>query len=105
MELVVDISATDSSSNREDNKIDASDYLIELTSPSGTKSILMTPFNAFLSGVDMPNFKMISHAFYGELATGDWTLKITDVDGNTANYIKHVGEGKLNKFGLTIYGH
>ena len=105
VELVVDISATDSSSNREDNKIDASDYLIELTSPSGTKSILMTPFNAFLSGVDMPNFKMISNAFYGESSIGVWTLKITDVDGNTANYIKHVGEGKLNKFGLTIYGH
>ena len=105
VELMVDLSAIQTSTNRADNKIDAADYLIELSSPAGTKSIMMTPFNAYLSGVDMPNFKMISHAFYGESSAGIWTLKITDVDGSEANHIQHVGEGKLNKFGLTIYGH
>ncbi len=105
VELRVDISAVTASSSRRDNKIDASDYLIELTSPSGTKSIMMTPFNAYLSGYDMPNLKMISHAFYGESASGSWTLKITDVDGSTSNYISHVGTGKLNNFSLTFYGN
>ena len=105
VELMVDISALETSTTRKNNKIDASDYLVELTSPSGTKSIMMTPYNAFLSGVDMPNFKMISHAFYGESMAGTWTLKITDVDGDEGNHIQHIGEGKLNKFGLNIYGH
>ncbi len=105
VELTVDISAIQASATRKDNKIDASDYLIELTSPSGTKSIMMTPFNAFASGYDMPNFKMISHAFYGESSAGTWTLKVSDVDDSTQVYIEHVGTGKLNNFGLTIYGH
>ncbi len=105
VKLMVDISATNGSTNRIDNKIDIADYLIELISPSGTKSILMTPFNAFLSGYNMTTFNMISHAFYGEQAVGDWVLKITDVDGSTTNYIRHVGEGKLNNFAITIYGH
>ncbi len=105
VELIIDISAITASATRIDNKIDASDYLIELTSPAGTKSIVMTPFNAFLSGYAMDNFKMISHAFYGESITGNWIVKITDVDGSTSNHITHVGSGKLNKLGLNFYGH
>ena len=104
--LEVNISAVSGSSTRRDNKIDASDYLIKLTSPSGTESILMTPFSAFNSGYDLAPFKMISHAFYGETVNGgDWTLQIIDVDGNTDNFISHQGEGKLDSFQLTFYGH
>lgn len=105
VELMIDVSATNPSSDRGNNEIDAADYLVEITSPSGTKSIVMTPFNAYLSGHELKELKVISHAFYGEAIAGNWSVTITDVDGSTQNFINHVGEGKLNKFSLTFYGH
>ncbi len=91
--------------------IDLSDYLIELTSPSGTKSILMTPFNNFQAGFNATNWVLASHAFYGERAQGTWTLTIRDLDNDkdeeerrSVTSIKHIGEGKLDRFQLTFYG-
>lgn len=85
--------------------IDPSDYLIELTSPVGTRSILLTPFNAYQSGHDMKGILLTSNAFYGEPATGEWTLKVIDVDNGTNNRIYHAGEGQLDDFQFTLYGH
>ncbi|WP_068647419.1 S8 family serine peptidase [Thiomicrospira sp. XS5] len=85
--------------------IDPSDYLIELTSPSGTRSILLTPFNAYQSGHDMEGILLTSNAFYGELANGEWTLKVIDMDNGTNNRIYHGGEGQLDDFQFTLYGH
>lgn len=87
------------------NKIDMSDYQIVLRSPNGTESILLTPFNAYQSGYDMVNLKLITHAFYGESIQGDWTLIVRDLDNSTQNRINHVGKGKLTAWSLKFYGH
>jgi subtilisin family serine protease len=55
---------------------------IELTSPSGTKSILMHAANGFSnSGVlqsSIPGTRFMSNAFYGEASAGNWTLRFLD---------------------------
>jgi len=77
--------------------IDISDYQIILESPAGTQSILLTPFNAYKSGVNMIGLTLISHAFYDEPLNGNWKLIIRDLDSG--------GEGKLTKWSLKFYGH
>ena len=50
---------------------------VELTSPSGTKSILVHAENGFYqSGVN--NSRILSNAFYGEPVNGAWTLRFFD---------------------------
>lgn len=49
---------------------------VELTSPSGTKSILMN-INSRLQDSSMAQ-TMLSNAFYGEPSNGTWTLKVVD---------------------------
>jgi subtilisin family serine protease len=53
----------------------------ELTSPSGTKSILLHAANGYSSnGVTyqstVSNGRLLSNAFYGESAAGNWTLRL-----------------------------
>jgi subtilisin family serine protease len=50
---------------------------VELTSPSGTKSILMHAANGF-ANTNVVNSRILSNAFYGEPANGDWTLTFFD---------------------------
>ncbi len=100
--VTLDISATTSTANP---NIDPSDYLIELISPAGTRSILLTPFNAYQSGNNMVGLVLATHAFYGESATGTWTLEITDVDDGATTRINNGGIGQLDAFQLTFYGH
>ena len=49
---------------------------VELTSPSGTKSILMN-INSFLEETSMDHV-FLSNAFYGEKSAGTWTAKVVD---------------------------
>lgn len=72
------------------------DLGVELTSPSGTKSILMN----INSGVGVENIVdevLLSNAFYGESGVGSWRLKIIDGQGQDT--------GKLNKWSVRIFGH
>lgn len=71
---------------------------IKLTSPDGTKSILMNINNSFLFDEDS-NLNMVftSHAFYGEDSAGDWTIKV--IDGRSGN------TGALTKWEMNILGH
>jgi len=48
-------------------------HQIELTSPSGTKSIVMNMFSAH-TAASTSGVRFISNAFYGEPATGNWSL-------------------------------
>lgn len=48
---------------------------VELTSPSGTKSILLN-INSGLLDTSTTNHVMLSNAFYGENSAGTWTLKM-----------------------------
>ncbi|MEX1099882.1 MAG: S8 family serine peptidase, partial [Bacteriovoracaceae bacterium] len=81
---------------------------VELVSPSDTKSILLNINNSFLNPkcdendnncrIDKNlNITLTSHAFYGESAIGDWTLKV--IDGMDQD------EGKLTGWKLNILGH
>jgi subtilisin-like proprotein convertase family protein/subtilisin family serine protease/alpha-tubulin suppressor-like RCC1 family protein len=73
-----------------------SDLGIELTSPSGTKSILMN-INSRIIQHDLDNHVLLSNAFYGENAKGQWTLKV--IDGARED------TGILKGWGLNIFGH
>ena len=50
---------------------------IELTSPSGTKSILLHAANGFTNSA-IANTRFESNAFYGEPVNGTWTLRFLD---------------------------
>lgn len=51
---------------------------IELTSPSGTKSILMHAGNGFTNS-SVVNSRFLSNAFYGEPVNGKWLLRFLDI--------------------------
>jgi subtilisin family serine protease len=74
---------------------------IELTSPNGTKSILQNINNSYLisDDEDLENHQLTSHAFYGEDATGNWTIKVIDGD-NVSTTV-----GKLINWKISILGH
>ncbi len=75
---------------------DISELALELTSPSGTRSVLVPARNA-LTGV--PNFVndiFLTNAFYQETTVGNWTLKV--IDAKTGN------SGTLTSFSLNFYG-
>lgn len=72
---------------------------IELTSPSGTKSILLNINNSLLLSGDknITDLILTSNAFYGETSLGVWTVKVIDArNGNT---------GTLKEWHINILGH
>jgi len=62
-----------------------SDIGIALTSPQGTRSVLLNPF----TGLENTNscFYLSSNAFYGESSVGDWEIKLTDWKAGTSGSI------------------
>lgn len=72
------------------------DLGVELTSPSGTKSILMN-INSGVVGSAIQNEILLSNAFYGEPSSGQWTLKIVD------GYAQDLGT--LTNWKINIIGH
>lgn len=69
------------------------DIGLELTSPGGTKSIILNINNSLLIGLDgatpdwvddHTNAVFLSNAFYGENSNGAWTLKVIDGLGGTS---------------------
>ncbi|EKO39845.1 MAG: regulatory P domain of subtilisin-like proprotein convertase [Solidesulfovibrio magneticus str. Maddingley MBC34] len=77
------------------NDADASDLVIVLTSPSGTRSTL---FDAAGLNVAYPaNFAMTSTQYLGESSQGVWTITVLDTkaDGSSASF----GGWKLNLYG------
>jgi len=74
----------------------AGDLGIELTSPSGTKSILKNIKDGLASS-NLSGMVFASNAFYGETSTGTWTIKV--VDGWA------VGTQTLTNVQIRVYGH
>ena len=72
------------------------DLGIELTSPSGTKSILKNIKDGF-NGFSLVGMVLASNAFYGETSAGIWTVKV--VDGWSA------GTHTLTNVQIRVYGH
>ncbi|BBN83760.1 peptidase S8 [Pseudoalteromonas sp. A25] len=97
------------------------DLAIELTSPSGTRSVVMSARTGFLNGTDggYTDTVMLSHHFYGEQSQGNWTIKVLDTDkGTSRTLIYHPSRGffgtngnnnadlgVLKDWSLRIYGH
>ncbi|GAB4017271.1 MAG: S8 family serine peptidase [Bdellovibrio sp.] len=94
------------------------DLGIELTSPSGTKSVLMNINNSMLLAkkssnqpvwvADLTNFVMLSNAFYGERSNGTWTIKLIDgLDNNNGNGLDKATNqtGTLINWAINIIGH
>jgi hypothetical protein len=73
-----------------------SDIGLELTSPSGTKSILMN-INSLLADSKIDNHIFLTNAFLGEPAKGTWTLKVID-GASTCT-------AKLTNWKLNFFGH
>lgn len=70
---------------------------IELTSPSGTKSVLFNTYNGFYGDDDLDNMVLLSNAFYGENSSGNWTIKVIDAGLDDT--------GMLNNWSIRIFGH
>ncbi|NDW15582.1 S8 family serine peptidase [Alteromonas genovensis] len=84
------------------------DLAIEVTSPSGTRSVLLsskqslflpalTPDFAFAPGYILNDSVFLSNAFYGESAQGTWTIRLLDTGDTTFNF----SDGGNNFFGVT----
>jgi subtilisin family serine protease len=73
------------------------DLAVELTSPSGTKSILLNACNGFGTNSGTATIRLASNAFFGEHAAGTWTLKV--VDGWA------LSTGNLLAWQIRIHGH
>lgn len=74
-----------------------SDLQIQLTSPSGMVSVLMTPRNGMGVAVTNQELVLLSQAFYGEDSLGGWTLEVFDTNGDDT--------GTLHDWSMTVYGH
>lgn len=102
------------------------DLSVELISPAGTRSVLMTPYNGMVyQGVmdptdpadNVPGFEntpMLSNAFYGESSKGQWTLKVIDVNGGEYSFqlyplaevaIPNEANGVLKGWSIRFHGH
>lgn len=102
------------------------DLAVELVSPSGTKSVVMTPYNGMVyqgvmdvtdpddlvTGYDKT--PMLSNAFYGESTKGEWTLKVIDVNSGAYEFIKYdagyidianEANGELKSWSIRFHGH
>ncbi len=77
---------------------DTAEIGIEITSPQGTRSILLNIRSAVKTGLNKDGGVVLgSNAFYGEKSKGTWTLKVLDSwPGNT---------GSLELFNLDIRGY
>lgn len=81
------------------------DIAIEIISPAGTRSIVMTPFNTYSGTRDSQGnpfatsqtYNLISNAFYGESAEGTWTIKFLDQIPDD--------EGEVQVVRLKAYAH
>jgi subtilisin family serine protease/subtilisin-like proprotein convertase family protein len=93
------------------------DLGIELTGPSGTKSILLNVNNSMLIPLDssdspvwvadLSDFVLSSNAFYGENSRGVWTLKVIDaLDGATGTEYDDAASqtGTLVDWSINIIG-
>jgi subtilisin-like proprotein convertase family protein/subtilisin family serine protease len=74
----------------------AGDLGVELTSPSGTKSIILN-INSYILGSNLDDITLLSNAFYGEPSNGQWTIKI--IDGAQDD------SGALRRWSINLYGH
>ncbi len=67
----------------------SSDLAIQLTSPSGTESILNPPFNRSLDEFPLiRGWQLLSNAFYGEQPNGSWTVQVVDLQSDDTGSLR-----------------
>ncbi|NMR24574.1 S8 family serine peptidase [Pseudoalteromonas sp. NEC-BIFX-2020_015] len=105
------------------------DLAIEVTSPSGTRSVLLSSKQAlflpalnfssgFLNGYILKDAVMLSNAFYGESTKGTWTIRLLDtsnksfeLSGGDKNFVEATGISNntalsvLEGVSLRVFGH
>ncbi len=75
---------------------DIAELALELTSPSGTKSVLVNARNSLTGVPNYINNVFLTNAFYQESSVGNWTLKVIDAKAGTT--------GTLTSFSLNVFG-
>lgn len=100
------------------------DLAIEVTSPSGTRSVLLSSKQAlvvpaagadFFDGYILKDSVMLSNAFYGESAKGTWKIKVLDVNGSdieatggllkVSGYKNNSRPSVVEGVAIRVYGH
>lgn len=101
------------------------DLAIELTSPAGTVSMVLQPQSMLIkdqmdghSATDFYNTVLLTNAFYGENAQGEWTVRVTDTNSGDfsfgalvedkwyiINRTNNAAPGTLDAVSIRIYGH
>ncbi len=76
---------------------DIGDLGVQLTSPSGTHSIVIPFKNSLVGEANYMNETFVTNAFYGERSAGTWTLKVLDANRGIS--------GKLDSWRITVQGH
>lgn len=74
------------------------DIALELTSPSGTRSVLLNNKNGWAAAGDMSAARFRSNAFMGETSAGAWTLRVVDGFEDGPAYT-------LTDWRVRIFGH
>lgn len=75
---------------------DIAELAIELTSPSGTKSILVNGRNSLTGIANYTTETFLTNAFYQESTVGNWTVKVVDTKAGTT--------GTLTSFSINFFG-
>ena len=81
----------------DNNSTQASDYTIELTSPQGTKTTLITALTEIYGNWMHGGFRFATPAMLDENSQGDWHINITDTQSGNI--------GTLKDMNLKVYGH
>ena len=77
------------------------DLGVELISPQGTRSVLMT-INSNITQGQLEENVLLTNAFYGESSKGEWTIKV--IDGAKGRGSNSNDVGSLTKWEMNIFG-
>lgn len=102
------------------------DLAIEVISPAGTRSVLLSSKQALVYPALSPDFSdnpgyvlkdavFLSNAFYGESAKGTWTVRVLDANGSdyassggilgVDKYVNNSTESRIEGIALRVFGH
>ena len=94
------------------------DLSVELISPAGTRSVLLSPRNHMIAEPrGLNQHRLLSNHFYGENARGKWTLRVIDSNGGEYKFVyRPTGgadqiltlpnkDGRLNSWFIRFLGH
>jgi hypothetical protein len=102
------------------------DLAIEVISPAGTRSVLLSSKQALVYPALSPDFSdnpgyvlkdavFLSNAFYGESAKGTWTVRVLDANGSgyasrggilgVDKYVNNSIDSRIEGIALRVFGH